>query len=148
MVRPLLESCSLQTLAQIESLDPILGGALISSSEFKCIDTECRPLSFIYRYSSTTLEVRDIIQTESVYASLTIQDLPTKERHQVGFNTLITPLQWYIFVKLTQPDSLLSNTLYMVYSETPCAYSLLLAIVKRHCPSCSFLIHGIYDAAL
>jgi hypothetical protein len=83
MVQSLSQSCALPSLIQYGLSDKIIGGSLVTSNEIRNNYIECSPLSFIYRYTSTTFEVRDILHLESVYALLTIHDLPTPDRHQV-----------------------------------------------------------------
>jgi hypothetical protein len=83
MVHSLSHSCPLPPLTANESSDNIIGGALVSVSDSQSTGAEYTLLSFIYRYNSTTLEVRDILQTKSVYASLSTLDLPAQDAHQV-----------------------------------------------------------------
>ncbi|KAI9289915.1 hypothetical protein BC943DRAFT_2051 [Umbelopsis sp. AD052] len=84
MVSLLSQSSVLPPFPQKGLSDEILGGSLISSNEIRANSKECSPLSFIYRYSPTALEVRDILLLQPVYALLTIHDLPTPDRHQLA----------------------------------------------------------------
>ncbi|KAH8553648.1 hypothetical protein BGW37DRAFT_486604 [Umbelopsis sp. PMI_123] len=89
MVQSLSQSCALPSLIQYGLSDKIIGGSLVTSNEIRNNYIECSPLSFIYRYTSTTFEVRDILHLESVYALLTIHDLPTPDRHQLAIERAI-----------------------------------------------------------
>ncbi|KAI8584602.1 hypothetical protein K450DRAFT_217080 [Umbelopsis ramanniana AG] len=83
MVQLLSRSSVLPPLPQKGRSDKILGGSLIPSNEIQTTCKEWSPLSLIYRYNSTTLEVRDILLLQPVYALLTIHDLPTPDRHRL-----------------------------------------------------------------
>ncbi|CAO3689295.1 unnamed protein product [Umbelopsis ramanniana] len=83
MVQLLSRSSVLPPLPPNGLSDKIIGGSLIPSNEIQTNSIECSALSFIYRYTSTTLEVRDILHLQPVYALLTIHDLPTPDRHRL-----------------------------------------------------------------
>lgn len=84
MVRPVANSYALTTLAAHEKPSDIIGGSLVCVNEYSTLQSDCPSVAFIYRYTSTRLEVRDFFDADSIYATLLSTALPSEQKLKVS----------------------------------------------------------------
>ncbi|KAG2172274.1 hypothetical protein INT43_004815 [Umbelopsis isabellina] len=80
MVRPVANSYALTALAAHEKPSDIIGGSLVCITENSTLQSHCPSIAFIYRYTSTRLEVRDYFDADSIYATLLSPTLPSDQK--------------------------------------------------------------------